>query len=360
MNKYHTKKQRVLVIGPHYQKSKGGMASIIELIGNSEKLQERVQIRLFSSYIDGSTPVRFFYSVAAFFHFLLIWPRYDIFHIHIASNGSTFRKACYIQFLYIVHKKVILHLHGAGWLVFFDSLKGREKKYIKRLFERAETVVLLSRQWKEELEKRLNPRCCIIVENGVDCTKTGEQYCEWKVGRNAFLFLGRLGKRKGIYDLLDAAERLQASGADFHLYLAGDGETEQVRGYISEKGLSQTVHFEGWCDEAKKTELLKKVCWIILPSYYEGLPMSLLEGMAAGKAVITTRFGGIPDLVQEGKNGFFVDAGNIYQIEKTMRRALEMSKEEWERMSNENISEIKRKYDESLMMEKLLHVYEGK
>ncbi len=360
MKKEHTKSARVLVIGPHCQKSRGGMAAVIKLIGNSEKMKERYLIRLFPSYIDGNIAVRLLYSIVAFVRFLLIWPRYDIFHIHIASGGSTFRKAYYMRFLFAVHKRVIIHLHGASWLVFFDSLSDKKKEYVKRIFRQAETVIVLSRQWKAELEKRLYLQRCVIVENGIDCNRYKDLYCEWEVGRNAFLFLGRFGRRKGVYDLLDAAKKLHTSGIDFRLYLGGDGEIEQVRKCIDEKGVEQVVFLEGWCDEIKKADLMRKVCWIILPSYNEGLPISLLEGMAAGKAVITTRVGGIPDLIREKNNGFFVEAGNSSQIADVMHQALEVSREEWERMSKENIAEIETKYDENIMIGRLIHVYEGK
>ena len=74
----------------------------------------------------------------------------------------------------------------------------------------------------------------------------------------------------------------------------------------------------GWTDDEKKMQLLKQVSSVVLPSYNEGLPMTLLESMAAGKAVITTNVGSIPELVKDPENGTVLEPGNVRKIADAM------------------------------------------
>lgn len=128
-----------------------------------------------------------------------------------------------------------------------------------------------------------------------------------------FLFLGRLGQRKGVYDLLEAADILvnKQNYRDLIFYLAGDGDIEEVKKVVADKRLQQNVQVLGWIGEKEKLEWLKQSDTMILPSYNEGLPMSILESMAAGKIIISGRVGGIPDLVTEGENGFLITPGDV-------------------------------------------------
>jgi glycosyltransferase involved in cell wall biosynthesis len=116
-----------------------------------------------------------------------------------------------------------------------------------------------------------------------------------------------------VYDLLAAVERLQSQPELAHLrfFLAGDGEIEQVQQLIDKKGLSEQVRVLGWMGEAEKRHWLQQADTMVLPSYNEGLPMSILEAMAGGKIIISSRVGGIPDLVAEGVNGFLITPGDV-------------------------------------------------
>lgn len=359
MDKAAGKKLRVLVIGPDRKLAKGGMSSVIRAIGSSARLQEAFEITLYASYIDGNAGKRFLYSVWAFLRFLFLWPDYDVFHIHMASRGSTFRKSCYIRVLAAAHRRIILHLHGASWLSFYDGLTSVKKRYVRKTFLLADTVAALSDEWKARLQERLGIENCEVIENGVDCAAFQKLHCSWQEGRGIFLFLGRQGKRKGTYDLIEAAKRLEKEKIPFHLYIAGDGETEEIRKLVLEDGLEKAVTVTGWCGREKREELMRLAGWMVLPSYAEGLPMTLLEGMAAGKPVITTPVGGIPELVEDAKNGYLVEPGNCRQLYEAMKRAVEMPGEEWEMMSRENMQKISRDFSESRMTEKLIRVYGG-
>lgn len=99
--------------------------------------------------------------------------------------------------------------------------------------------------------------------------------------------------------------------------MAGDGEVEQVRARVAERGLEDRVAVLGWVDGEKKLELLRNAAAVVLPSYHEGLPMAILEGMAAGKAIISTTVGAIPEVVTGG-NGTLVEPGDVIALAQAL------------------------------------------
>lgn len=95
-------KKRILVVGPSPTRSKGGMATVIEEIEKDKKLNEQFDIDIYESFIDGNKLVRIFFSIYAFIKFCLTKRNYDLYHVHVASRGSTFRKGHYVDAMSIL------------------------------------------------------------------------------------------------------------------------------------------------------------------------------------------------------------------------------------------------------------------
>lgn len=347
---------RVLVVGPSDTKSRGGMATAIGDIRYSRILNERFDIDVFASYIDGKLPVRLLYSIYAFLKFLVIYKKYDLFHLHMASYGSTFRKAWYLKVIKRSGKKAIVHIHGAKYLVFYEQLNEKKKEKVRRYLENADMVLALSKDWKEKFDSVFGLKNCRILENGIDVDKYAAAITDDTKVYHSFAVLGRLGQRKGTYDLLNAAETVVKEIPDFKCYLAGDGEVEKVRKVIQEKGLENNVMAIGWIGPEKKILLLKKVSTVVLPSYHEGLPMSILEGMAAGKAVVSTTVGAIPEVVGK-ENGILIKPGNVEALEKALVQCCR-NPEMVKRMAEENVEKIHRKFSVERMHTRLAEYYE--
>jgi len=131
------------------------------------------------------------------------------------------------------------------------------------------------------------------------------------------LHLGRLGRRKGGYDLLNAFAALpEAIRARARLVLAGDGDVEPMRKLA--EPLGSRVRVLSWIDAHERDRLLAESDVFVLPSHAEGVPMSLLEAMAAGLPCITTPVGGIPDVFTHGVEGLLVPAGDSAQLRAAM------------------------------------------
>lgn len=346
---------KVLVVGPSDTGSRGGMAQVIGGIREDEFLNREFHIDIHPSYIDGSLAVRLGYSAWRYAKFLACYRRYDLFHIHMAERGSTFRKYLYLLAAKKAGKRVIVHIHGAEYLTFYDSLGKAGKRIVDRLFHQADLVLALSEHWKRELESRFHIDTIRILHNGVDLASLQTAVTDVGEHPDSFLMLGRMGGRKGTYDLVDAVEVAARENPRLKVCIAGDGETETVRALVAKKGLGQNITVLGWIDKEEKLERLRNASTVVLPSYYEGLPLSILEGMAAGKAILSTTVGAIPEVVDE-ENGILIRPGDVKALAKGLLYC-SSDKERLKAMSENNRQKAKNDFSTSRMYRQLADYY---
>lgn len=342
---------KILVIGPSPTKSKGGMATVIREIQEDEKLNKRHKIDVFESYIDGNIIVRILYSVYRYILFLLTKRNYQIYHIHAASYGSIFRKGYYVRAAKRWKKKVILHIHGAAFMDFYTQLSESKKKKVIQILNEADMVIALSEEWKRRFDQTFGLKKCYVLENGIDNEKLKECITPVLAFKDNFLLLGRLGERKGAYDLVNAVEMAVKKNPKIKLYMAGDGEIDKLKTLVADKKLENNIDVVGWVNFQGKKELLKKVSTVVLPSYNEGLPMSILEGMAAGKAILSTTVGAIPEVISK-ENGILIQPGDVPALAEAMLQC-STDKGMLERMSRANIAKIDEKFSMRRMHELL-------
>ena len=131
-----------------------------------------------------------------------------------------------------------------------------------------------------------------------------------KTGLN-LVAIGRFVEQKGQMVLVPALKRLRDIHPDVHLFLVGDGPLKNtLESAISKTNLNDNVTFTGWLDEADLRGILDKSHALLMPSFAEGLPMVVMEAMAAARPVIATYVAGTPELVRQGQTGWLVPAGD--------------------------------------------------
>jgi len=203
-------------------------------------------------------------------------------------------------------------MHGSTFQPFYAGA-GIFRAVIRRLLNRNDLVICLSPQWFDFFSNLVPAAKLKILNNPVPAA----------VGIIAkkdndimnFLFLGRIGNRKGVFDLVKAVSLLPPELRRLtRLTIGGNGEVQKLQDLIKTLSVEDCVTYAGWVDGQLKTELLAAADVYILPSYNEGLPVSILEAMAYGLPVISTPIGGIPEVVREGINGFLVEPGNTQEI----------------------------------------------
>jgi glycosyltransferase involved in cell wall biosynthesis len=136
-----------------------------------------------------------------------------------------------------------------------------------------------------------------------------------------FLFLGRLSEAKGAFDLVRAFARLEPGVRQrARLALAGDGARAQLAGLVQDLRVGERVEVRGWVEPSERDALLEWADVYVLPSHREGVPMAMLEAMAAGLAVIGTPVGGVPEILDPGENGLSVEPGDLAALASAMTR----------------------------------------
>ncbi len=304
------KRKKIVMIGPSIN-AMGGIASVVS--GYMEAgLFSKWGIIYLNTHSEGSKLFKSFLALKAYVRYfvLLVKGEVALLHVHSAQDFSFWRKLFFIITTFLFKRPVIFHLHGNDFISFYKERCGRVKKILVRLvLNKVDYVIVLSSQWKKKILQITRKAKTICIYNSVIVpTDKREKQCEQP---QMLLFLGRLGKRKGIYDLLEALARVKKKFPNVHLKCGGDGEWDFVAYRAKSLGVSENLDILGWVQGEEKQLLLRTSSIYVLPSYNEGLPMGILESMSEGLPVITTYVGGIPDVITSGQDGILIEPGNI-------------------------------------------------
>lgn len=279
----------------------------------------------------------------------------DLVHIHLAGNMSFYRKLVIFMLAKLLSAKLIVHLHGSVFKDFYNSGGVVRKKLIRFMFSKADAMIVLSEGWKTFVSSISTNKSIYILYNGASTQKF---HLSVKKDENEIkiLFMGRLGDRKGVYDLLEAFSLLIEKVPCAILLLGGDGEIDKVNKIISQMNLSERIKVLGWVAGNDKIKLYEKADIYTLPSYNEGLPVSILEAMASGLPVVSTPVGGISEAVIEGVNGYLVQPGDVESLYKRLM-SLCQSAELRTSMGKESRELIEEKFDIQKLVSQLMDIY---
>jgi glycosyltransferase involved in cell wall biosynthesis len=304
------KKINVLMIGPA-RDVRGGITTVVNSYFDMG-IEQRCNIRYIDTMKDGCNLKKFFVAIRAYIVFCLCVKKMDLVHVHMAAQMSYTRKKYFIKKAKKAGKKVIIHQHGGNFDHFyFNQSNDKRRNDIKEMFLLADKVIVLSEEWSDFFGKNIcTPEKIIVLHNAV----TVPAYEKTDYFDHNILFLGRLGKNKGAYDLLEVIPYLTEKYPDVRFYFGGDGDIKQCREIARQKNLQKYVRFLGWIRGAEKEELFKNCSIFVLPSYEEGMPMSVLEAMSYGLGVISTNVGGIPQLITNSINGLRFEAGDVQAL----------------------------------------------
>jgi glycosyltransferase involved in cell wall biosynthesis len=215
----------------------------------------------------------------------------------------------------------VVHLHGSGYDTYYRDAPQILKFFIRFLFVHAELAVVLGEHWYQFLVSslRVPSKRVRIVYNGVP--DHGVMKYTTK-GHILITSIGLVGTRKGTDVLLDALARLPKQVA-WKCIIAGNGEVRHYKQISAKLGIEDRVEFLGWVNEQQVTALLHRTDVFVLPSRYENQPLTILEAMAAGLPVISTRIGAIPEQVRDGVSGILVDPGDVRALRDALLRLIE-------------------------------------
>lgn len=294
---------------------KGGIAAVVNGYRGSQ-LEKDYDIIYVESYKDGSKITKFLKAIKGYFHFLkvLITDKPDLVHIHSSFGPSFYRMIPFVYMASWVKVPIVNHIHGADFDKFYGDASNKKRKQIKRVYNKCEILIALSLEWKERLSKIVNEKKIRVIENYSILHM--DAYIE-RLNRSCnkqILFLGELGYRKGCYDIPAVVQRVAQIIPNIEFVLCGAGTEKDemaLKKLVEDYGVTKNVTFPGWVRDNKKDKVLRDADLFFLPSYNEGMPMSVLDAMGYGLPIISTKVGGIPKIVHNTENGVCCNPGDV-------------------------------------------------
>ena len=172
--------------------------------------------------------------------------------------------------------------------------------------------------------------------------------------------VGRLCEQKGQLLLVEAARRLAMRGMDFDLVLVGDGEMRaEIEALIARYHLQGTVLIKGRISSEQLYSEILAARALVLASFAEGLPMVIMEAMALRRPVISTYVAGIPELVQPGKHGWLVPAGNVKALVDAMQACLDTPADTLVRMGEAAHRQVTARHSASAQAANLANLFQA-
>ncbi|EOH96877.1 hypothetical protein UAY_02609 [Enterococcus moraviensis ATCC BAA-383] len=351
----------VLMIGSHFS-AKGGISTVIEQIDGWLKNSDELNYQFISTYVDKNLFSKSLHFCDAIFRIkkMISSQKIDLVHIHMSYKGSYVRKRILCNIFWKQRIPTILHIHGSEFKVWYDGLTNRKKEEVKEFLLKQKKVIVLGEEWANFFRGIDSDINISVIHNAVSIP---EETVSWENESKKIFFSGVLLKRKGIYDLIDAMVLLKKSNYlktnCITLKIAGTGEEAiSLKEKVEELGLEKYVSFLGWIGDKKelKKEILDSTIGV-LPSYNEGLPMSLLECMSYGLPMISTNVGSIASVISDGKNGVLITPGNAEELALAIEKLLNDQKK-WQLYSDNAKDTIVRNFDEQKLFTQLALVYQ--
>jgi glycosyltransferase involved in cell wall biosynthesis len=305
--------KKILMIGPDLT-SNGGIASVVKTIVtcvNENNFNINYDLLKVNYYKDKNRLyelIIFIKSLSIFF--IKIFNNYDVLHFHSSSNLSFYRISIFIILgKYLSKSKIVLHIHSSNFYEFFiDTCRAiKIKNYV---FHNCDYIIVLCEDWKKKIETKYRLNNVKVVYNPIAIRK---QSTKKSLEKFTVLYLGFLIKSKGVLDIIKIAKNIKEKiNNKIKFVIAGKGELKRViKKQIVEFDLIDTIDLVGWLDAERKEEFLSNSDILLLPSYKEGMPISILEAVSHSLPIISTNISGIPEIVINNFNGFLLAPGDI-------------------------------------------------
>ncbi|WP_338844572.1 glycosyltransferase family 4 protein [Massilia sp. W12] len=313
-------KKRIVMLGTSFE-TLGGISSVVK-VWRAAGLLSRWGVLYLETHRDGSKWRKISYFARAWLGFMwqLLTFRVALAHVHLSSGPSFWRKLFFMLPAIWLRVPLVVHLHGGRFAEFYDKDCGaRGKALIRYVYDHAAAVIVLSNTWLGWAKTITNNPRIYALYNPV---QVPPQVPFASRKPQQILFLGRVGPPKGSVELMRACAELAKEFPQLELVMGGDGDHDAARALAAELGIADRLKLPGWIVGADKQKLLDQAAIFALPSYFEGLPMSVLEAMASGLPIVASTVGGIPEAVTDQQQGFLVPPRQVAPLQQALHRLL--------------------------------------
>jgi len=261
--------------------------------------------------------IYYFFKHLTLWIFKIIVYRPDIVHYHITSYWSLEKSLVFLTIAKIFGCKTIGHLHGGAFIAFLDGISELRKKIAIYLFQIVDHMVVLSEYWKRYLKREIQINHISIVYNLISKKFEKSTLKSANSEDGNMLFLGSIGRNKGVYDIIKAIFKIKKS-LKVKVDLVGPedrkDDLKNIKFLIKRYELNDYVEMKGPLYGLDKVKAFKNAGIFLFPSYNENFPLVIIEAACAGLPIITTPIGALPEFFEHNKSVIFVESGNVEQI----------------------------------------------
>ena len=287
----------------NYKPGTGGISGQVEKI-HACLDEEGINNAIFS--VKGST----LYRLKAFFKLAFTGRHYDVFHIHTCSYGGFLSAVIGVTIGKLLKKRIVLTYHGGGGLAFFE----KRHRFVRFFLTKTDTNIVLSGFLGEIFEKFDIPYT--IIPNIIEFDKG--KFRERESIRPKFISIRSLEPLYNIPCILKAFQLVKKDTPEATLLIVGGGsQKELLEQFVTQNKISG-VTFTGRVDNSKIYEYLDQSDIMLSSPTIDNMPVSLLEAFNAGLLVISSNVGGIPYMIEDGKNGLLFNSDNPQQLAEKM------------------------------------------
>ncbi|RMG26304.1 MAG: glycosyltransferase family 1 protein [Armatimonadetes bacterium] len=348
---------RLLVVGPLPPPPGGGETVTKVLIESS--LKEKYELRHFDTSRRVSKETMGHWTLANARWALRYYSQFrrvvrefrpDIVHLPIASNKpATIRDALFSATAARYGAKIVMHNHSGHFAERWEKAGKLWRGFVRKHLSRASAMVCLTPFWKEFFDGLHIGFLTEVIYNPVnpELVSLLERIPRERDDEVRVLYVGAICEPKGVPELIRVADRIADKFPNVSFTLVGGpqypGHYERIMAVHEALSNRERIRFVGPQFGEDLARAYRSADLFVLPSHHEGLPMVILEAMAAGLPVVATRVGGIPDVIREGQNGHLVEPRDEGALESALEKLIQ-SADERQRIGERNQSEAIEKY----------------
>ncbi|HEX8566449.1 MAG TPA: glycosyltransferase family 4 protein [Pyrinomonadaceae bacterium] len=310
------KKSRVLMVGMHLTKTRGGISTLIAEILKSPLKDDFEFTYIESQAEDFGKFGKAFLALGAIarFAWICISKRPNLVYVHLGSNASLYRESIFIFLAKLFGKKVITHFHAGDVDNYYPFQSKIGQKFIQTALRLSDSFIAVSQESAKQLRDITQSQNISVITNAIDTSVfNGDKKSltdDPSGDAVRLLFVGAVGKLKGEKDLIKALALLRDNKPNLKISFLGYG-AENLKDYCERFEIGNLVEYLGAVPMDERIEFFRRSDIFVLPTYAEAMPMSVIEAMAAGLPVISTRVGGIPELIEDGVDGILFAPGDV-------------------------------------------------
>jgi glycosyltransferase involved in cell wall biosynthesis len=282
--------------------------------------------------------------------------------VHAVSGRDFLKNGAVVLAARATRTPIVLRIHGGNFDRVYREAGRFEQGIARKILRVADRVILLSKSW-DEVARSIEPGARTgVIPNSVDCDALADAQKLRRPAAEDVLMLGNFCERKGHFDAVDAAAIVKKSHPRVHFRFFGverdPGALSALQSKIRAAALDDTVAFLPPVFGAQKLERIAQAGIFILPSHTENMPMAVMEAMAAGMAVVATKVGAIPEMIDHGETGILVEPHQPERLAQAIVRLLDDPNERL-RLGRRAAEAARRTWDKKVVGERTAALFDS-